>query len=67
MMTKLEEEIENALEDAQCGDYDDGDLAKAAAEVAKRYIEASFDAGAYAYGPTFMDCKIQWLKENGVL
>jgi hypothetical protein len=48
-MTKLEEEIEDAI--ISCiarGTVENGDVAKAAAEVAKRYIEKAYIEGYYA-------------------
>ena len=75
-MTRLEEEIRHAIPD-----YDEVPdiyldqywelVAKAAAEVAKKYIEGAFDAGNFytAKGgirSTHDEDKAEWLKEKGI-
>lgn len=83
-MTKLEEEIRIAIENVpykriECELYDCGyDLvedyeatARAAAEVAKRYIEKAFDAGNFYTAKGGMrsshdEDRAAWLKENGI-
>jgi hypothetical protein len=60
-MTKLEREIWEA---AMNVNGSNADRAKAAAEVAKRYIEEAFDAGGCAWNAS--EAKSKWLKENGI-
>jgi hypothetical protein len=78
-MTKLEEEILLAInkgdkwnEDTDIGGHMaawEKELAKAAAEVAKRYIEKAYDAGlgrSHLYQGQ-KKTKEQWLKDNGIV
>ncbi len=90
-MTKLEEEIARALPFAHSFDYAKGatdfhevpdeylaQVAKAAAEVAKRYIEKAYIEGYYALANTDSEewphpekitgqvLADKWLKENGI-
>jgi hypothetical protein len=74
-MTRLEEEIRNKIVSysATANDNSIEFYSKAAAEVAKRYIEKAFDAGrGFEYGEQFgrvpnpNPTKEQWLKENGI-
>lgn len=73
-MTKFEEEIFFQIDKHEFTE----DMAKAAAEVAKKWIENAFDAGAEATInllpeksiPTnikgYVEAKHQWFKENGI-
>jgi len=71
--TKLEEEIDIAIKPWVSGGARQP-AAKAAAEVAKGYIEKAFEAGmAYAYDhtigmkePNFEPSLAQWMKEEGI-
>lgn len=79
-MTKLEEEIRAAIDAIPLIDngsaglphlYDDyNSYAKAAAEVAKKYIEKAFNSGMESMGIKGDGAHIallkQWLKENGI-
>lgn len=75
-MTKLEEDIREAIlsniykETAdEMTDVEKEGIARAAAEVAKRYIEKAYDAGLgkqHLYQGQ-RKTKEQWLTENGIL
>lgn len=74
-MTKIEEEIKAVIPDFDTCELNGADeyndlVAKAAAEVAKRYIEKAFEAG-WTNGHFGGDEKLprttqEWLKENGI-
>lgn len=73
-MTKLEEEIGKAIlttawQDSKMQSIDE--FAKAAAEVAKKYIEEAFNAGWMAINDapywTMDKEREEWLKENGIV
>jgi hypothetical protein len=73
-MTKLEEEITKAIIEPLWSDVINQDaIAKAAAEVAKKWIENAFDYGKFsgnAMAQTISGQKAltkeDWLKENGI-
>lgn len=64
-MTKLEQEIFDAIN--KCYSDATETEAKAAAEVAKTYIEKAWIEGYYALANTMEVSKDQWMKENGIL
>jgi len=69
-MTKFEEEIEIAIIDSQYGDYDSGDMAKAAAEVAKKWMHAAWEGAVQIRvykGDRYTITFEEWLKENGII
>jgi hypothetical protein len=72
-MTKLEEEIRDAIAE-NSATYPDEEAVKAAAEVAKRYIEKAWKDSKpqYTIKPSGVGYNIfeldyqQWLKDNGI-
>jgi hypothetical protein len=65
-LTKFEQEIHSAIKNAP----DENAKAKAAAEIAKKYIaEGMIEAGKYAvkYGQYDTRRTEQWMKERGVM
>lgn len=64
-MTRLEQEIERCMIDNRFDTLDN--QVRAAAEVAKKYIEKAFDAGVDATDSgEIIISRPKWLKENGI-
>jgi hypothetical protein len=68
-MTRLQQEILESFEDLS---GDQKDMAIAAAEVAKWYIDAALDSCGIVSGKllankgTWLQIKAQWMKETGI-